>query len=289
MYEEGKPKFHHMKGVQMKNWIVVFLVLFMGVGRAQQGTFKVGFLVGPQNAWLFNSDDSKAGSELDYKTTFRFAGGITASYNFTDYLGVGIDLLYSSQGQQYKGEINDPDDYGEPVELTAKTALNYLKIPVLFRVNSNPDARVQFTGFIGPQISLLLNYKEEVTLTGKDTKFKITETIEGTKLNVGLGPISVTQELTDKIYRGIDFGACMGFGATFLLSDALQLNALIRLDYGFMDVENKKAALKDDPSVKFWEGMKPKYGGADSPDYQRPKTSNATGALVLGLSYLIGR
>jgi hypothetical protein len=273
-----------MKGVQMKNWIVVFLVLFMGVGRAQQGTFKIGFLVGPQNAWLFNSDDSDAGSELDYKTTFRFAGGISASYNFTDYLGVGIDLLYSSQGQKYSGTFTD----FLPVGFTAKTTLNYLKIPVLFRVNSNPDARVQFTGFIGPQMSLLLNYKEEVTMTGIFTGF--TMTVEGTKVTVTNPTIgSETEELTDKIYRGIDFGACMGFGATFLLSDALQLNALIRLDYGFMDVENKEAAFKNNPSDKFWEGMKPKYQEADSPNYQRPKTSNATGALVLGLSYLIGR
>lgn len=277
----------------LQSILVVGVVIFMGMGnvKAQEGAFKIGVLVGPQNSWLFNQDDSDAGQELDYQTTFRFAGGITASYNFTDYIGVGIDLLYSSQGQKYKGLLTGPN-YAEDLELTGNTTLNYFKVPVLFRVNSNPDAIVQFTGFVGPQISFLLGYKDEVTWTGKTSGNKITSTVEGTTITTRSEPsnslIDGTTELTEKIYSGIDFGACLGFGATFLLSDNLQLNALLRFDYGFLDVENKNAAYKDNPDNKFWEGVKPKYAAADNANYQRPKTSNATGAFVVGISYLLG-
>jgi hypothetical protein len=87
----------------MKTGKVVFGVLLIGSIWAQEGAFRIGAVLLPQNTWLLNQDDSDAGPELDYEVTWGFAGGISASYNFNDYLGVGLDVLYSNQGQKYKG------------------------------------------------------------------------------------------------------------------------------------------------------------------------------------------
>jgi hypothetical protein len=87
----------------MKTWKVVFGMLLIGSIWAQEGAFRIGAVLLPQSTWLLNQDDSDAGPELDYEVTWGFAGGISASYNFNDYLGVGLDVLYSNQGQKYKG------------------------------------------------------------------------------------------------------------------------------------------------------------------------------------------
>jgi hypothetical protein len=87
----------------MKTWKVVFGMLLIGSVWAQEGAIRIGAVLLPQSTWLLNQDDSDAGPELDYESTWGFAGGVSASYNFTDYLGVGLDVLYSNQGQKYKG------------------------------------------------------------------------------------------------------------------------------------------------------------------------------------------
>ncbi len=100
-----------------KTWKVAFGVLLIGSIWAQEGAFRIGAVLLPQNTWLLNQDDSDAGPELDYEVTWGFAGGSSASYNFNGYLGVGLDVLYSNQGQKYKGTESG-------ITYTAKTTLN---------------------------------------------------------------------------------------------------------------------------------------------------------------------
>jgi hypothetical protein len=46
------------------------------------------------------------------------------------------------------------------ITYTAKATLNYLKLPLLLRFNSDPNSVVQFNAFLGPQFSFLLSYKD---------------------------------------------------------------------------------------------------------------------------------
>jgi hypothetical protein len=73
--------------------------------------------------------------ELDYESTWGFCrAGVSASYNFTDYLGVGLDVLYSNQGQKYKGTQSG-------IPYTAKATLNYLKLPLLLPFQQRSQLR----------------------------------------------------------------------------------------------------------------------------------------------------
>lgn len=254
-------------------------LLLGGWSYAQEGTVKVGAALLPQNTWLLNQDDSDAGPNLDYEVTWGFAGGLTVAYNFTDYLGVGLDVLYSSQGQKYKGTLTAGT-------YTAQTRLNYLKLPLLLRFNSDPNSPVQFSFFIGPQANLLLSYTDEKIETYATGQRTTTE-VKGTEMTSS----GTTEELTAKIYKPFTLGAALGLGVGFKLSDELLLSLHFRGDYAFGDTENKEAKIDhthhgggQDP---YWS-VKPKYGASDTPapaGYTRPATQAITGGFMLGLTY----
>lgn len=273
----------------MKYRIVLAAALLAGGAWAQEGSFKIGIVGLPQSTWLLNQDDSDAGPNLDYVTTWGFAGGLTAAYNFTDYLGVGLDVLYSSQGQKYKGTVSG-------IDWTAQTRLNYLKLPLLFRFNSDPNSPVQFSFFVGPQLNYLLSYKDR--LEGKAGPTTTVLEVSGTEYvsTITGGNLSFTdeEELTDYAYKRLSFGAALGLGVGFQLTDELQLTLHFRGDYAFGDAENKNSMIDHSAhggmgSDPYWE-VKPKYNASDSgapAGYKRPSTMAITGGFMLGVVYAL--
>lgn len=266
----------------MKTWKTVLAALLLGSAWAQEGAFRVGAVLLPQNTWLLNKDDSDAGPELDYEVTWGFAGGISASYNFNDYLGFGLDVLYSSQGQKYKGAQTG-------TSYTARTTLNYLKLPLLLRFNSDPNSVVQFNAFLGPQFSFLLNYKDRAE--GQAFGLSVSREVSGTEITTSFLGFTEQEKLTAPIYKSFLPGAVLGFGIGIKPMDELLISLHIRADYAFGDVENKDAKVDhtqhgggQDP---FW-ATKPKYGDMPSPNYSRPATSALTGGLQVGVYYTIG-
>jgi hypothetical protein len=66
---------------------------------AQQG-FYISVKATPQFSFIQNKDDNDNNS-IDRKATFNASFGVGAAYNFTRKSGVGVDVLYSAQGQRY--------------------------------------------------------------------------------------------------------------------------------------------------------------------------------------------
>lgn len=266
----------------MKTYQALIGTLLLGSVWAQQGAFRVGALLLPQSTWLLNQDDSDAGPELDYESTWGFAGGLSTSYNFTDYLGVGLDVLYSSQGQKYKGKQGG-------INYTAKTTLNYLKLPLLLRFNSDPNSAVQFSAFLGPQFSFLLSYRDRAEATVPLLGTNVME-VTGTEYSLTVGGLTDKEELTAPIYKGFLPGAVLGFGIGIKPTDELLISLHIRADYAFGDAENKDAKVDhthhggagQDP---YWY-QKPKYSNTGT-SYNRPPTTALTGGLQLGIYYTI--
>jgi hypothetical protein len=273
----------------MKTWKVVFGVLLIGSMWAQEGAIRIGAVLLPQNTWLLNQDDSDAGPEQDYEVTWGFAGGISASYNFNDYLGVGLDVLYSNQGQKYKGTQSGT---GISYTYTAKATLNYLKLPLLLRFNSNPNSVVQFSAFLGPQFSFLLSYKDRAEANNVPFFGTVVQEVSGKEMSITVGNTSMKEELTAPIYKSFLPGAVLGFGIGIKPTDELLISLHIRADYAFGDAENKDAKIDhthhggvgQDP---FWSN-KPKYGDLAPDGYNRPTTTALTGGLQLGVYYTIG-
>lgn len=268
----------------MKTWKVVFGMLLIGSMWAQEGAIRIGAVLLPQSTWLLNQDDSDAGPELDYESTWGFAGGVSASYNFSDYLGVGLDVLYSNQGQKYKGTQSG-------ISYTAKTTLNYLKLPLLLRFNSDPNSVVQLNAFLGPQFSFLLSYKDRAEANVPFVGTNIQE-VSGKEVSLTVGNTSTKEELTAPIYKSFLPGAVLGFGIGIKPTDELLISLHIRADYAFGDAENKDAKINHNHTTpggtqeSFW-ATKPKYGNSAPAGYTRPTTTALTGGLQVGIYYTI--
>src|ERR1700730_16634417 len=98
--------------------------LAVSKANAQQG-FSLSIKGTPQFSFLQNKDDN---NNINYsrKATFNASFGLGADYGFNNHFGVGIDALYSLQGQRYN--LNNIE-YNQKVD--------YLKVPVYFTYNSD--------------------------------------------------------------------------------------------------------------------------------------------------------
>lgn len=241
----------------MQNKTVLFLCLLMATSSsvfAQQG-FEFGAQVMPQLTLIVNDDDFAAGDELNFRTTVNLAYGIHAAYNFNDHLGVQTGLLFSTQGQKYVSDEPTPDAY------TSEKRMNYLKIPLLLKFNSNPEASAQFIATLGPQFGLL----------NKVTNYYNDEKITYTNL------LGETRDIKDA-YKSMDLGAVLSLGARFRLTDNLQLGTSFRFDYSLGDIEDKEATYS-----LFGLGNNLNYWSSD-----RASSHNATGGFMVDFTYHLG-
>ncbi|HOE59944.1 MAG TPA: outer membrane beta-barrel protein, partial [Bacteroidales bacterium] len=111
------------KRVVLAALLMITMVAFSVQTKAQKGySFNVNAMV--QNSWLFNSDDSDM-DNFSQKAYIHPALSIGAGYNFTEKLGMGLDVMYSFQGR--KQEVGG-------VETRIK--LDYVKIPLYFHFNT---------------------------------------------------------------------------------------------------------------------------------------------------------
>jgi hypothetical protein len=172
---------------------------------AQQG-FSLTIKGTPQFSFLENKDDEN-NSAYSQKATFDANFGVGAGYNFTRNLGIGLDALYSFDGQRY--ELNGQKYYQDN---------DYVKIPLYFKYNTNPSKPVSFIGELGPQVSFL-------TYSSLDDN-------DGNKL-VGN---------TKDRYKSATFGGMALAGVQFRLQHNLYLTTAGRFDYDFTNAENDQYA-----------------------------------------------
>lgn len=173
---------------------------------AQQG-FSVSVKGTPQFSFLQNKNDND-NSSYSRKATFNTNFGVGAGYNFTKYLGVGIDALYSLQGQKYTlNTILNTTEYNQKID--------YVKVPVYFTYNSDASKIVSFIGKVGPQVSFLTNAKLTDNNSGK--------TLDDTK---------------DR-YKTTAFGGAAVAGVQFKIQPQLYVTAAARFDYDFTNAEDK--------------------------------------------------
>jgi len=195
-----------------KYFLAVFVLTALTVSKkanAQQG-FSVSVKATPQFSFLQNSDD-RDNSIIDRKGTFNGNFGIGAGYNFTPSLGVGIDAVYSLQGQKYKF-------LGAGMGREINQKLNYVKVPVYFTYTYNPDKPVSFIGKVGPQVSFL-------------TSSKLTD-------NNG----NTLKSNTKDHFKDVTYGGMAAAGVQFKLDKRMYLTTMARFDYDFTNAEDKNDA-----------------------------------------------
>lgn len=189
----------------MKNFLIRALILILCIGTnkmlAQKG-FSISVKTIPQFSFLENKDDNN-NSSFKRIATFNAGFGIGAGYDFNDKYGIGLDLLYSLQGQRYK---YTGIEYNQKVD--------YIKVPVYFVYNGPISSTVSFLGKIGPQVSFLTDSK----LNDKDGN-------------------TIDSDTKDR-FKSATFGGVIIAGTQFKLKSDLFLSTAIRFDYDFTNAED---------------------------------------------------
>ena len=218
----------------MKSIVTVFSILLLSSGVFAQEGLKIGLKGGPQSTWMFNADESDHSESL-YVSTVRSVFGLSLGYNFSDGVGVGLDLLMSNEGQRM-------EVYG--VEVFRK--LTYFKVPLLLNLNTSSEGTAFGYLNVGPQFGFLTSAS-----TGSSNPFS---NLLGEDISEG--------------YKSVNISAVLALGAGFNLTDFLQLTTGLRFDFGLTDAEDKDSVFYiADPT--------------------RPSTHTATGALEIGLRYVL--
>lgn len=186
-----------------KVYVYAFAIasLFTTKINAQQG-FSVNIKGAPQFSFLQNKDDNNA-SGYDQRASFNAGFGVGAGYNFTKNIGVGVDALYSLQGQRYT--LNNAKYYQKN---------DYIKLPVYFSYNSDASKAISFIGKVGPQVSFLTNSKLDDN--------------DGNKV---IGD-------TKNRYKDVTFGGMASAGAQYKLQSNLYLTTAVRFDYDVTNAED---------------------------------------------------
>ena len=189
--------------------IVFSAALLLSLAVLNQASAQKGFSFSvkgtPQFSWLSNSDDNN-NSNYSRKTTFNTNFGIGGAYNFTNNLGVGLDVLYSLQGQKY--DLSGTEFHQK---------VDYLKLPVMFLYNTNPAKPVSFIAKLGPQLSIRTSAKLD---------------------NSNGDEMADTKDA----YKSVTFGGVAVAGVQFRLDKSFYVTAAARYDYDFTNAENKDFA-----------------------------------------------
>lgn len=197
-----------MKKKMMKNigvlvaLIATNMVVLPDSAAAQEG-FQLGIEGTPQMSWLGNKDDMD-NSRFEYLPTYNCSFGLSLQYGFNQRFGIGLNGLYSFQGQRYKFDN---------VEQIRKT--EYLKIPLQLIYFNEMGTDWMFIGKVGPQVGLLMNAK----LADKDGNDVISDHKDA--------------------YEDIDIGAVLSLGFGYKITEMLSIDAAVRGDCGFTNAENE--------------------------------------------------
>lgn len=233
-------------------FIATSMFSFISYVKAQEG-FRLGVEGTPQMNWLMNKDDQD-NSKFDPQSTYGAAFGISGQYGFTPDMGLGLNVLYSFQGQKYKWNGAE-----------RSKRVEYIKIPLMYLVHIDVGSDMLFIGKIGPQLGLLTNAK----LVDKDWNNIVSD--------------------HKAAYMDYDIGAVASAGMGFKLSDNVMLDAALRFDYSFTDAEDKDYTrnINDPFPAAASNGGTASGASAIVNNTNRATTSNMTAGLTVGFRYLI--
>ncbi len=183
--------------------LFIFACIFLvniSDSRAQQGV-QIGLVFQPslqtmRPAWLSSSGDK---FDPDFNQTIRAAIGAQLDYHFSPYVGVGLNVEYSAQGQKFL--VSENNAYKAHYY-----KFNYIKIP--FYLSFNTSGKARLVGHIGPQVLVLMAARDKY-----DTK---------------------NHDITDN-YAPLNLGFNFNLGIGFMLNNNLMVTAAPNFDLAFLN------------------------------------------------------
>jgi hypothetical protein len=90
----------------------------------------------------FNMKTS-SGSTVSGSVTLGYGYGIFGCFNFTDHVGIQVEVIYNTLSQKYQEQ-----------DIERQIDLNYVNIPLLLSLNTGKTKPVNFNLVVGPQLGI---------------------------------------------------------------------------------------------------------------------------------------
>ena len=123
-------------------YLAIIVLLVIGALKANaQKKVDLGFHILPKFSGfnLKTSFDSSVNGEV----TIGYGFGTAVGFNFSDYVGIQAEVLYSSIAQKYTGE-----------GIAQRIKLKYINIPLLLSLNTGKSKRVNVNVVVGAQVGI---------------------------------------------------------------------------------------------------------------------------------------
>jgi hypothetical protein len=246
IFAKYKQKTSSMKKIYFA--ILTLLMLSSFPGFAQKGLY-FGIAVTEQSTWITNQNNYGL-PEMDYKTTFGLAYNLNVGFDFTNHLGVKLEVGYGKFGQDYTDHMGDSS-------FTRSVKMNHLMIPILFKYRvGGPIAKFYLA--IGPQFNFLISAKQSYILNGQPFSDTL-ESVSGERFDVG------KEEMKER-FSSMDIMARIDLGLDITVVKHLMIEFGLKMGYGLMDLNSADYRLKD-------------HTGNYHPSH------NVFGGLTLGVNY----
>ena len=209
----------------------ILCIITSNILYAQQG-YGGGLNLAYHSVWILNQN-TYGESELDYVNTFRGAIGIQGFYNFSDMLGVWLEVNKVTLGQNYE-DI--------PKAINREIKMNYLAIPIMAKYTSAGNV-ARFHFMIGPELAFLIKATQLYQKNG--SKYS------GTLTNLDGVPFDrAAEDITDR-YKKVDIMLAFDIGADISITDNLILNGGLRANYGFTDINAEAYRMPDNTTGEY--------------------------------------
>lgn len=212
-----------LKQAVLRYLLPLFLLAGWGTLAAQ---FSLGVTAGITATGFRWPSDIRTSPQSDPKTRYGLTGGISIEYTLSKTAAIHTDLLFQQEGGKLVSTAEDAE-FGATTYETS-VSLNYLEVPVLFRMYSNgPGARL-YAG-LGAAVSYGLFGRDEISINySKDGVGQVTD--------IGLRDVRFND-----VYKQWDAAVVLE-GGLCLETGPGELNGGIRLSHGLGSIIRNPAS-----------------------------------------------
>ena len=206
-----------------KIYSIIILALFLVAGQViAQKQLYFGAGGTGISSWLLNQNNYGY-QDLDLKAGISYGFNANAGFDFTNNLGVKLELGFQKLGQKYSKTKGD-------TSFTRNIGLNYFQLPVLLKFRTGGET-VKFMAAIGPQFDFLLNAKQDYYYTLMDTigEYDYTKPIPGTTELIS------ENDITHR-FNSFDIQARLDLGIEIIIIKNLFIDASLSFAYGLKDI-----------------------------------------------------
>ncbi len=216
----------------MKHIGLIITIIFLSSIHAQAQTTAIMVKGGVNSTWLLNKtlkDDIQ--TSLGHTEGIGFVWyGLPFNYYSDRMYGLGVDVLFATHNQNYKGQVSIEDTNGGTfADYNRSIYMTYVDIPLYFRLAHDQGASY-FE--IGPQYSILLSATESFST--------VNDVLPG-----------YADKNIKELLPGNAWAIMLGFGMDFPVSSSLFIAGGVRATYGLTDITKfMKESLPDYTETK---------------------------------------